>query len=367
MKDNKNSELKRMGRIILIGQISCYFGLLILAIRHYTVSPVVSFSQVAVILLIGFLPSLLVRSYSTRNISYLLVFNALIIVSFIFTSMKEWALGGVFILGPVFALLFKDKHIYLFTSLASFILNISLAAFFLYEPSKQKEQIVIMLDLLTIYLILVFLIYFIVKDLVWSSMENMKYKQTIFSLSKSVEVKDPYTQGHSRRVASLGELIARKIPNVDEKAVYYSGLIHDVGKLSVPDSILLKNSSLTNEEYDIMKKHTTIGADICRSLEIPQEIMLGALHHHERWDGKGYPVALKGEQIPLIGRILCIVDSIDAMSSDRAYRNALDIGWIRLEVTKCSGLQFDPKIVQVVLDNWDEIEKYIIQKNLLAS
>jgi len=197
MKYNKNSELKRMSRIILIGQISCYFGLLILALRHHWISPVANFYLLAVILIIGFLPSFLARLFFSRNISYILVINALILVSFIFTAMKEWELGGVFILVPVFALLFKDRYIYLFASLITLILNISLALFFLFEPYKEKEQIVIMLDLLTIYLILVFLIYFVVKDLVWISTMNAKHMQTIFSLSKSVEVKDPYTQGHS--------------------------------------------------------------------------------------------------------------------------------------------------------------------------
>jgi putative nucleotidyltransferase with HDIG domain len=361
MKYDKDT-MKRTGKIIYIGQVSVYFGLLILALRHYLLSPADHFYMVALIMIIGFLPSLLLRFFLVRFISYILVSNALVLVSFIFTLLKEWPLGGVFILVPVYALLFKDRHIYLFASLASFVLNIVLAVTFLFDSKQSMHQIVTMLDLLTIFLILVFLIYFIVKDLVWKTVMETKHMQTIAALTKSVEAKDTYTKGHSDRVAYLGELIAQSVPKIDSKMVYYSGLIHDVGKLSIPDAILMKDSKLTEEEFDIIKTHTTLGAKICASLSIPEEIVLGVLHHHERWDGRGYPSALAGDRIPLIGRILCLADAIDAMSSNRAYRVALDIAWIRDEIARSSGSQFDPDIVQIALKHWDKIAASIQNK-----
>jgi putative nucleotidyltransferase with HDIG domain len=115
---------------------------------------------------------------------------------------------------------------------------------------------------------------------------------TILTLSQSVEAKDTYTQGHSERVAFIGKLIAGHIPNLNTETVYSCGLIHDVGKLSIPDSILLKKSKLTEEEYQMMKTHTSLGAKLCKNLNISQEIVLGVLHHHERWDGNGYPHGL---------------------------------------------------------------------------
>jgi HD-GYP domain-containing protein (c-di-GMP phosphodiesterase class II) len=345
----------RVRKLIIIGQISSSFGLLILLLRHYLLYPANHHLILILILLIGFLPSLVYRFFSIRFAPYILIANALILVSLIFSLLQEWALAGVFLLVPVFSLLFQDRIIYLITSILSLALNIILALVFLYDADQASLQFVILLDVLTVFMVLVFIIYFVVKDLRGHYMAEARHLQTITTLSQSVDARDPYTKDHSERVAYIGQLIAENFPQLKPKNVYYSGLIHDVGKLSISDTILLKADKLTDEEYEIMKTHTTIGAKLCENLNISEEIILGVLHHHERWDGRGYPKGLKGEDIPLIGRILCVADAIDAMSSNRAYRDALNHDSVLREVENCTNSQFDPSIVQVVKNNWRRI------------
>ncbi|HEY0826746.1 MAG TPA: HD domain-containing phosphohydrolase [Bacilli bacterium] len=328
-------------------------------LRHFYVSPALNIQAVVTVMMIGFLPSYLYRLWTNRLVSYVLVFNALLLVSAIFSLMQEWALGGVFVLVPIYALLFKDKQIYLNSALISLVVSICLGGYILYEPGNGLEQMVIMLDLFTIYVILVFLIYFVVKDLVWHSTVEAKYLQTIRTLTRSVEAKDPYTHGHSDRVALLGEAIAQIAGNLDPKKVYHSGLIHDVGKLSIPDFILLKKGSLSQEEFMLMRSHTIEGSKICKSLGISEQLIVGVLYHHERWDGQGYPEGLQGERIPLVGRILCIADSLDAMASHRAYRKALHLEHIAEEIEFGCGSQFDPFLCQIVLDHWDKISRLL--------
>ncbi|TVY05480.1 HD-GYP domain-containing protein [Paenibacillus cremeus] len=356
----------RTQRLIIIGQISVYFGLMILSLRHIWVYPAKHYFALVIIMLIGFLPSVLTRYFSPKVSPYILVANALMIVSLIFTLLQEWALAGVFVLVPVFSLLFQNKSIYLFASVSSLALNVALAILFLFDSAQTNIQIVILLDVLTVFFILVFIIYFVSKDVRSRNMLEAKYLQTILTLSQSVEARDPYTQGHSERVAYLARLIADRLPELDAQLVYNCGLIHDVGKLSISDTILLKTSRLTNEEYEIMKTHTTSGAQLCNNLNIYGQIVMGVLHHHERFDGKGYPYGLRGEGIPLIARVLCVADSIDAMCSNRSYRNALGMEYVRMELEKCKSSQFDPSLVDIVHEIWADITLFY-EPNLTKS
>lgn len=352
------SVMKREHKIIVIGQISVYFGLCILALRHFYVAPANHFIIVAVIMLVGFIPSLLYLRFFSRYTPFALVTNALILVTFIFTLMREWALAGVFILVPVYSLLFKERFIYIFASIAAAILNISVIVLFFFKSYMDVQTLVIVLDIMTIFFILVFLIYFVSKDLILQSTMEAKQMQTILTLTKSVEFRDPYTHGHSDRVAYLGQWIAEHVAGLDAQTIFHAGLIHDVGKLSIPDAVLLKPSRLSEEEFKLMKTHTTHGANICNSLNVPDAIVKGVLHHHERWDGKGYPSGLSGEQIPIIGRVLSVADSIDAMSSNRAYRSAMSMERIRSELIRCSGTQFDPELIRIALDQWEKVEEF---------
>jgi len=357
------SRLRRLtatksGKLLAIGHASALFALLILSLRHFWVYPANHYEALVVILTIGFLPSLAHKLLPDEFAPYVLVGNALTIVSLVFVLMREWALAGVFVLIPVFSLLFQRRRIYIVASAASFALNVVLAILFLFDRSEPAQQAVVLLDVLTVFLILVFIIYFVVKELRWRYMAEARHLQTILTLSQSVEAKDAYTQGHSERVAHIATMLGERISDLNTQTVYNCGLIHDVGKLSIPDSILLKKGRLTDEEYRLMKEHTTNGAKLCSNLNIPQEIVAGVLHHHERWDGRGYPLGQRGEQIPLIGRVLSVADAIDAMCSNRAYRNALNMDDVLEEIRKNAGTQFDPDIVRIALERWADIENY---------
>ncbi|MFK7760305.1 MAG: HD-GYP domain-containing protein [Phycisphaerales bacterium] len=183
------------------------------------------------------------------------------------------------------------------------------------------------------------------------SEQQRAFVGTIRALSGAIDAKDRYTRGHSDRVAMLSEQLSLAIGYSAEQAdrVRLCGILHDVGKIGVPESVLCKNGRLTDEEFEMIKLHPEIGASMLEELPSLQDILPGVMHHHERWDGKGYPAGLAGEDIPELGRILALADTFDAMSSNRAYRAAMPREKVLAEFTKCSGTQFEPRLVQAFL------------------
>jgi HD-GYP domain-containing protein (c-di-GMP phosphodiesterase class II) len=173
----------------------------------------------------------------------------------------------------------------------------------------------------------------------------------IRSLTSAIDAKDAYTSGHSERVAMLSRTLAREagLPEADIERIYMAGLLHDVGKIGVPEAVLQKTGRLTPEEFEQMKKHPAVGAHILADLKQVADIVPGVLHHHERFDGKGYPMGLSGENIPLMGRIICLADCFDAMTSNRTYRKALPLEVALAEIRRCGGTQFDPKLTEQFL------------------
>ena len=189
------------------------------------------------------------------------------------------------------------------------------------------------------------------------------YLDTIAVLRQTVEAKDPYTRGHSDRVSAYSVLIGEKM-GLSEKDIHtlkIGGLFHDIGKIGVPDSILLKESRLTDDEYSQIKNHPSIGSHILGDVPMFQDIIPIVLHHHERFDGKGYPSQLKGYDIPLFARIAAVADTFDAMTSKRSYRDSLPLDTVVAEIKRVSGTQFDPDIDKVFLDiienDYDKIER----------
>lgn len=174
--------------------------------------------------------------------------------------------------------------------------------------------------------------------------------------AKSIDAKDSYTNGHSFRVAEYSREIARRLGWSEEETenVYYMALVHDIGKIGVPDSLLTKPSALTAEEYDLIKKHTTTGAKILEQFEGIPDVEMGAKYHHERYDGAGYCEGLKGEEIPLVARIIAVADAYDAMASSRVYRPSLPEEKIRQELENGKGTQFDPEIADIMLKMLDD-------------
>ncbi|RLD16387.1 MAG: hypothetical protein DRI22_01315, partial [Caldiserica bacterium] len=208
----------------------------------------------------------------------------------------------------------------------------------------------------------------IVADEVAAVIENTKlysriremYIGTIKALAHALEARDPYYQGHSERVARYSVEIARKmgLPQEQVENVRRAALIHDIGKIGVPDTILLKPSSLTKQEWEKIREHPKIGEEIVKPIDFLQNISPIIRSHHERWDGLGYPDGLKGEEIPMGARIIAVADSYDSMTSSRPYREALSREGALEELKREKGRQFDPHLVDIFLEILkEEIEK----------
>lgn len=177
------------------------------------------------------------------------------------------------------------------------------------------------------------------------------FQETVLALAKTIDAKDEYTRGHSERVAKYARQLAKLVgadPEHQEQ-IYQMGLLHDIGKIGIPGLIINKTGRLTDQEYSVIKSHTTIGSGILRMIEEFPELAVGACSHHERFDGRGYPNGLRGEAIPLAARIIAVADAYDAMTSTRSYRAALSQEHVRAEIEKGKGSQFDPRMADLML------------------
>ncbi len=182
--------------------------------------------------------------------------------------------------------------------------------------------------------------------------DNKIINESIETFTGFIDAKDPYTNGHSKRVAKYTQLIAKEMGFEGEELdrIYYVALLHDCGKIGVPDKILGKPERLTDEEFEIIKSHTVRGGEILSRFKSLENVGEGALYHHERYDGTGYPEGKAGEDIPLIARMICVADSFDAMNSNRVYRKRLTKKYIIDEIESNKGKQFDPKVADVMLN-----------------
>lgn len=186
------------------------------------------------------------------------------------------------------------------------------------------------------------------------------FVQATRSLALAIDAKDRYTQGHSSRVADYSQMLADKmgLSREMQKKVYFMALMHDVGKIGVPDTLINKKERLTDEEYAIVKQHTVMGYEILKSITSMPELARGARWHHEKYNGSGYPDGLEGEQIPLEARIIAVADAYDTMSSVRSYRGIYSQQKIREEITNGRGVQFDPYVANCMLELIDEDPEY---------
>lgn len=173
----------------------------------------------------------------------------------------------------------------------------------------------------------------------------------LHALTATIDAKDPYTRGHSQRVALLSKLLAQKYGMSPQKSqeLYLAGLLHDIGKIGVPEAVLSKEGRLTPEEYGFIKHHPLIGSRILQGIRQLDAVIVGILTHHERPDGRGYPQGLAGDQVPIEGRIVGLADVFDAMTSDRTYRKALGVQQALDEIGRCKGTQFDPELAELLL------------------
>lgn len=184
--------------------------------------------------------------------------------------------------------------------------------------------------------------------------------QVMMALASAIDAKDAYTNGHSMRVAEYSRELARRMGKSTQEMedIYYIGLLHDIGKIGVPDRIINKPGRLTEEEYKLVKDHTKIGAEILENISEMPGISVGAHWHHEKYDGKGYPDGLAGKDIPEVARIVGVAEAYDTMTSKRSYRDILPQTVVRGEIEKGKGKQFDPVIASHMLEMIDEDKEY---------
>ncbi|MBQ7863545.1 MAG: response regulator [Lachnospiraceae bacterium] len=184
--------------------------------------------------------------------------------------------------------------------------------------------------------------------------------QIINALAESIDAKDSYTNGHSMRVAQYSVKIAERAGKnkAEQERIHYMGLLHDIGKIGIPDSIITKNSGLSDKEYYVTRKHPEIGAEILANISEMPDLGIGAKWHHERYDGTGYPDGLKGDEIPEEARIIAVADAYDAMASKRSYRDVLPQQVVYEEIKKGKGTQFDPVFADVMLALMEEDTAY---------
>jgi putative nucleotidyltransferase with HDIG domain len=259
----------------------------------------------------------------------------------------------------LFSPIFVNKK---FTYYISFglLLKYILVGIFIQAPLVVfPSSIIIVLSFISFLILQRFLNY--IKALKYSYDEQLE--GIVKGVIATLELKDPYTRGHSERVAAYAMNLAEatgKFKPSELNYFYYACLLHDIGKVNIPDSILTKSGRLTDEEYDIIKTHPVVGAEAIRDVDGIADNIEVIYHHHERWDGKGYPDRLAGEDIPFLARITAVADAFDAMTSSRSYRPALQFEEAYQRILDGQGSQFDPQLVEIfkkIYPEWVQISK----------
>ncbi|MDW0117498.1 HD-GYP domain-containing protein [Sporosarcina thermotolerans] len=289
-----------------------------------------------------------------------LVTNLVSDIYYYFGKAESYSSGNlveliIILFSPIFI---NKRFFYLVTS--GVILKYILVGLFIQDP-VILFPVIIVIVLSGIAYILLSRILNYVKALKFS------YDEQLVGMVKGViatlELKDPYTRGHSERVAEYAMSLAKATGKVNESELnsfYYACLLHDIGKVNIPDAILAKHGKLTVEEYDVIKTHPVVGAKAIEDVEGIADHIAVVYHHHERWDGKGYPAGLVGEETPFVARITAVADAFDAMTSTRSYRPALPYEEAYKRILDGKGSQFDPELVEVfkqVFPDWITISK----------
>ena len=253
---------------------------------------------------------------------------------FIFPVMDQWYVITVIENTE----LFEDTYLQLAINVIITLITFGLIAFFYYIGYKNEQ----------IY---------------GKKVEEMNI-QVVTALAQAIDAKDNYTNGHSTRVAEYAKMIAREAgySKYDQDEIYMAGLLHDVGKIGIPDGVINKTTALTSEEFDLIRKHPLIGSSILEEIKDRPKLAMGARYHHERYDGRGYPDGLKGENIPDVARIIAVADAYDAMTSKRSYRDLLPREKVIEEIKNGSGSQFDPGFAEVMLQLIEEDTGFSMQE-----
>jgi putative nucleotidyltransferase with HDIG domain len=218
---------------------------------------------------------------------------------------------------------------------------------------EQDQDFVRQQTLKLLYLVVGFLSLSLENAYLFNDLKR-SYFYTIRAVTNSIEARDPYTRGHSQRVSEIAKAIAEELDwsQGEKDLIDWGAVLHDVGKIGIPDTVLNKPEKLTDEEYEIIKSHPSIGSEIVKEISFLEPILPYILEHHERLDGKGYPNGLAGEDISIKARLLAVADSYDAMTTDRPYRKGLEPMIAYDEIVVNAGTHFDPEIVKAFKRSW---------------
>jgi len=249
----------------------------------------------------------------------------------------------------------------------AFIIFYNVLDYYTYVICTADANIVVKILSYVILILFIWAFYIIINN-IKATDDAVEAKEEIKTLSvevmealaHTIDAKDEYTKGHSVRVARYSRMLAERLglSAKDCENVYYMALLHDIGKIGVPNSIINSPSKLTDEEYAVIKTHPVVGYDILAEVKSRPDLSIGARWHHERFDGKGYPDGKKGEDIPFLARIIAVADSYDAMTSNRSYRKYMQQDEVRSEIEKNIGTQFDPDVAKCMLSIIDEDINY---------
>ena len=250
--------------------------------------------------------------------------------------------------------------VFVYPPLVFSMVYVAFSTFFvLFEKQNQEAVIIFYMFSFVLYFLFTWSFYVIIQNInsvnqAKEAKEEIKKLsvEVMEALAHTIDAKDEYTRGHSVRVAKYSRMLAQRmgLSGQDCESVYYMGLLHDIGKIGVPNDIINSKNPLTEEEYTLIKKHPGLGYDILAEIKSRPDLSIGARWHHERFDGKGYPDGKAGEDIPLFARIIAVADSYDAMTSNRSYRHFLSQAAVRNEIEKNMGVQFDPKVAEKMLE-----------------
>lgn len=374
-----SEEQKKVSRkIMLVAEFLAEFFILILAfIEKNTQEPVflIYCLIVFVIFMIGIFFTIKIKNTLIPSLIFNIVFMVVFSLTFYFYPNNNWGAMWMIVI-PALSMYILNFAVAFWTCFG-YSLIVTFLTFF--PPTRE----VLLTGYSHVFLSRYFIIYdidFIVSSIVMLQLHIMRYNQnrttellekavkeerekvtsvsmeTIIAINNAVQAKDLYTGQHCQRVSLFSGLIAEKLgwDKADVEKLKMIALLHDIGKIGVDEQILNKPSKLTDEEYAQMKNHTIIGGTILKDLTLIPNVDLGAKYHHERFDGRGYPEGLKGYDIPLEARIIGIADSFDAMNFSRVYRPKCDLDYVKSELEKGRGTQFDPELVDVFIQVCEE-------------
>ncbi|WP_409295255.1 HD-GYP domain-containing protein [Peribacillus sp. SCS-26] len=319
-----------------------------------------SFSFLAVCLILSLVLLLIRHTFPIGVMTHLVNGYILLLLDGLYFASGFTESWSYFLLIPVVAGLYGSPRILLIYSTLS-LASLS-AASTLFPHQKHIDPIDISNQMLCLVLIicLSYAVIMKLRSLYKKQLETVEnaakntLEQVVKTFVVSVEAKDLYTFGHSDRVSRYAAELAKAVPGYENeenlKQMRLMGLLHDIGKINIPESILSKPSALTQEEYELIKTHTIVGAKMIEKIAGLEHLRNGVLFHHERWDGHGYPTGAGGLAIPVEARILAVADAFDAMTTSRAYRGAIPVEEAFQRLLKGKGTQFDPELIECLHD-----------------